>query len=615
MSKKKNQKLKSNKVTQPAEVKKKPGVKNTSLSIMWPLAVAVITAVCLWPMLQNEFTNWDDEFYVLNNKLLRGPDWSGIFSEPVVGNYHPLTILSFAFNYAVSGTEPFSYLFVNYLLHIINTILVFYFILKISGNKIAVAAFTALLFGIHPLHVESVAWISERKDVLYTLFFLLSLMQYWKFLQSGKAADRWICFLLFIFSLLSKPAAIILPVVLLLLDYWKGRAFSVKLVVEKIPFFILSLIFGIITIKIQSATAILGFDTFPAWMRPLFACYVSMIYFIRFFIPYPLSAFHPYPDAADPGLAVILSPLFMLTLILLLWFRRKDKLFVFGFLFFLVNLLLVMQIISIGMTIVSERYTYVPYIGLAFMFSMIADRYLKNISKYVVWTGVAVVTAIFGFISFQRTSVWKNSGVLWTDALKQYPNAPYARTNRANYLSIQAGQQKTKEATDSLYRQALEDCNIALKIKPKMAAGYEKRGLIYIGMNMFKEALADGDSLVKYDPDNKIGYDIRATVYFRFNNPAKAMANYDTCILLNPDDHRSYSNRGTIYMNFYQKYPEALTELNKAISINPLGNYLLNRSICYYKMGDITRAKSDAEAARNKGTVIPDNYKAILSIN
>src|SRR5205814_7178265 len=153
----------------------------------WILFALAITTICFIPMLSNGFTNWDDEFYVVNNALLRGPDWQGIFTQPVVSNYHPLTVITLALNYAWSGTEAWSYLLLNLVLHIVNTVLVFLFIYRISGQKTIVAFLTALLFGIHPLHVESVAWISERKDVLYTLFFILSLTQYWRFLNSQKA--------------------------------------------------------------------------------------------------------------------------------------------------------------------------------------------------------------------------------------------------------------------------------------------------------------------------------------------------------------------------------------------------------------------------------------------
>src|SRR6186713_1215239 len=123
--------------------KKRQERKDYSL-LPWVCLVAILTAVCLWPMLKNEFTNWDDEFYVTNNLLLRGPDWKGIFSQQVLGNYHPLTILSYAFNYSISGLDPFSYLLVNYLFHIANTLLVFYFIWNISGKNKFIAAFVAL---------------------------------------------------------------------------------------------------------------------------------------------------------------------------------------------------------------------------------------------------------------------------------------------------------------------------------------------------------------------------------------------------------------------------------------------------------------------------------------
>jgi hypothetical protein len=121
--------------------------------------------------LKNGFTNWDDEFYLSITNYSEDPDWAGIFNTPVLSNYHPLTIISLAINFAISGTDPSSYMILNLLLHLANTVLVYYFILKISSGKNYVAVFTALIFGIHPMHVESVAWISERKDLLYTLFF------------------------------------------------------------------------------------------------------------------------------------------------------------------------------------------------------------------------------------------------------------------------------------------------------------------------------------------------------------------------------------------------------------------------------------------------------------
>jgi len=564
-------------------------------------------------MLKNEFTNWDDEYYVINNTLLRGPDWKGIFTQPVVGNYHPLTIITLAINYQIGELDPSSYLLLNLLLHVVNTCLVFYFIWNISAKKTWVAFLTALIFAIHPLHVESVAWVSERKDVLYTFFFLLALNQYWLFLQTGKQIKFWFSFLLFILSLLSKPAAIILPLVLLLLDYWKGRAINLKLLVEKIPFFLLAIAFAVITLQVQTK-AIAGFASFPFWERLFFACYVIMIYFIRFFIPYPLSAFHPYPSPDHLGWPILISPVFIIALIAFLWYQRKNKWVIFGFLFFIINLLLVLQIISIGLTIVSERYTYVPYIGLAFVLGMWMSNYKSNAITYIKWMVPAAITLVFGIITFQRTKVWNNSGSLWSNVIEHYPQSPYPRTNRANYSSKLALDPAHKDERNALYQQAIEDCNIALSVNPGLAAGYEKRALIYSDLGKQKEAFADANSLIQFDPDNKLGYYLRGTLYASMNEIDKAFADFNKAVSISPDYHQALSNRGALLLNYYKKYPEALSDFNEAIRLNPQGNYFLNRSICYYRLGDITKAVADAQRALEKGTTIPDNYRKILNL-
>ena len=612
MSKKTKGKSRNIIKNKPAVVKKKSNEKRSSV-LPWILFSVGVTAICLSPMLKNGFTNWDDEFYVINNALLAGPDWKGIFTEPVVGNYHPLTIISLAINYQIGGLDPSSYLLFNLLLHLVNTALVFYFIWIISGKKTWVAFFTALIFGIHPMHVESVAWVSERKDVLYTFFFLLSLLQYWKFLQSGRSSGLWFSCLLFLLSLLSKPAAIILPLVLLLLDYWKGRKMTGKVLIEKIPFFILAILFAVITMQVQTK-AMAGLALFPLWTRLLFACYVVMIYFFRFFIPYPLSAFHPYPSPEHLGLPVLISPVFIIALLVFIWYQRKNKLIVFGLGFFIVNLLLVSQLISIGLTIVSERYTYVPYIGLAFMFGMWVNRYKNAPAKAANWLLPAVVIVVFGIISFQRTKVWNNSGSLWTDVIGHYPDEPYPRTNRANYTSKLALDPAHKNERDSLYKQAIEDCDIALKVNPNLAAGYEKRALIYLDLKKEKEAFPDADNLIRLDPGNKLGYYMRGTLYANMNEFEKALADFNKSLSISPDYHQVLNNRGTLFLNYYKKYPEALADFNEAIRLSPQGNYYLNRSICYYKLGDIARAKADAEIALQKGIAIPGNYRQILNL-
>jgi tetratricopeptide (TPR) repeat protein len=615
MSKKK--KIRSVKGTLPqgtAEARpKKVKEKKTSL-LPWILPVLLVTAFCLSPMLKNGFTNWDDEYYVIQNALLRGPDWAGIFSKPVVSNYHPVTVASLAFNYSMTRLDPSSYLITNLLLHLINTALVFYFIWLISGKKLLVAAFSAIVFGIHPMHVESVAWVSERKDVLYTLFFLLSLIKYWRFLTDGKNKNLIYCFLFFGLSILSKPAAIILPFVLVLLDYWYGRKFTQRIVLEKIPFLLVSIVFAVLTFNIQSKTAIASLDFYPLWTRFFFATYSAMMYIVRFFVPYPLSAFHPFPQTGSMPLPMMLSPIFMLSLLALVWFKRKNKLLVFVFFFFMVNVILVLQFVSIGGTLLSERYTYVPYIGMAFLIGMLLDRYSTSINRSLLWGIPAAGLLVFCVITFQRTKVWQDSETLWTDAIKHFPGAPVPRTNRANYLISSSSGVKDKVRQNEMLQTALEDCNQALKTNANHAKGYENRQNIYLRLNKDTLALADANSLIRLEPRNRLGYYTKGAVYQRFNMPDSALASFNKCLEISPNTDFALNNRGSILFNSYQKYNEALADFNKAIQLNPSGDYYLNRSYCYYRLGQIDQAKADANVAIQKNITVPENYRQLLKL-
>jgi protein O-mannosyl-transferase len=549
------------------------------------LTVAVVTALCLFPLLRNDFTNWDDAYYVLNNSLLRGPDWIGIFTRPIVSNYHPLTVLSLAGNYVISGTKPWSYLLFNLLLHLGNTVLVFWFAYLLSDKKRWVALLTALLFGIHPMHVESVAWVSERKDVLYTLFFLLSMIAYWKYLQTNRSNRYWACFLLFACALLSKPAAIVLPLVLLLLDYWKERPFTRKVVLEKIPFFLVAGLFALLTLKLQSVTAMTSLDLYPFWVRLFFASYAVVVYFLWFFVPYPLSAFHPFPPPDHLGWTIYLSPVFLLALIFLIWHFRRNRLVVFGFLFFLVNILLVLQLIPIGFTIVSERYTYVPYIGLAFLCTMLANGYVKAKLSVPAVAAAVIIFSSFGFLSFKRTQVWKDSDSLWSDVISRYPDASLPRGDHAQFNYNKAILIDPSRAAP-LFQRVIEDCSVIIDRKP----------------NRPKAKLNERDNI----------YYMRAVSYEALNQYEKALQDLNACLSTHPDDDEVLYRRGSLLVNHFSKFAEALADLDRAIQINPQGRYYLNRSICYFNLGNMVNARADAETALQKGVALPEKYQSKL---
>jgi protein O-mannosyl-transferase len=604
--------------------KTKPGKPASSLSSIarvseknkWQFALAALltTAICFSPMLKNGLTNWDDEFYVVQNTLLRGPDWQGIFTKPVVSNYHPLTIITLALNYQFSQLDPTSYLVVNYLLHLVNTLFVFLLVLKLSNFNTGVAFFTSLVFGIHPMHVESVAWVSERKDVLYTFFFLVGLLQYWEYLETGKKKNYGLCLLFFVLSILSKPAAIVFPLVLFLLDYWKGREIRLNLAREKFVFFLISVVFTIITLQLQSKTAMASLDLFPIWSRFFFACYGIMIYLLRFFIPYPLSAFHPFPSPDHLGWDVWVSPFFVLALLISVWYFRKNKVVIFSFFFFIINLLLVLQVISVGATLISERYTYMPYIGLAFLTGMIIEKNKMKTAGVWKWSVTTVVVISFGLMTFQRTRVWKNSETLWSDVINHYPEAPVPRTNRANNAIRMAADPVNKSRKEQLYNQALVDCAEAIKYKPNHAKAYENRQNIYLVQGKDSLALSDANMLIRLEPGNRLGYYTKGVVLVRLNQPDSALVNFDKCLELNPKTDYALNNRGSLLFNHFGKYDEAISDFTKAISINPAGNYFLNRSKCFYKKGEMQKAKSDLQEAIRRGEHAEETYKQLLNL-
>jgi len=339
-----------------------------------------------------------------------------------------------------------------------------------------------------------------------------------------------------------------------------------------------------------------------------------MIYVARFFVPYPLSAFHPYPSVDSLGLPVLLSPIFMIALLVLLWLKRKDKLLFFSLLFFIVNLLLVVQFVSIGLTIVSERYTYIPYIGLSFFAAMWLNKYLDSKSGSFIKAIPFIIGIIFGFISFQRTKVWKDGDTLWADVIKHYPDAATPRSNHADYLRKMAGLPEYKSQADQLLQQALEESSIAIKLKPTHVKAYENRQNIYLLLKKDSLAMADADSLIRLEPQNSHAYYTKGVVYMRFNKPDSALICFNKSIAINPNVDAVLNNRGSLLFNNFQHYNEALADFTKAIGLNPQGEYFYHRSLCYYKMGDITKAKADALTAIEKGMLLPESYKTMLQL-
>ena len=459
------------------------------------IAILLLTIVVYSPSFTAEFTNWDDGAYVVENQLIKNlsvENIKTIFSEYFISNYHPLSLLSLSIDYQIGGKTPFVYHFVNILLHLINIVLVFlmiFFILEALGisRKIEIALITSALFAVHTLHVESVSWISERKDLLYSLFFLASIIFYIKFVKNRNVKFYLLSLFLFILSLLSKGMAVSLAPSLIAIDLLlKRKIFDKTLILEKLPFFVLSLLFGIIALHAQhTGEAIADGSVFNYYERILFAGYGFCQYHFKLLLPVNLSAIYPYPvkiGTAIPAKFYFFFVLFVALCVGLFFIIKRSNFGRFGVLFFSINIIFVLQLIPVGSAIYADRYSYIPSIGYFFLIGILFNHFSERKKNYRI-LGLIIIFAyilMLSVMTFKRTKVWENSLTLWDDVLSKYTEVPIAWVNRGNV------KYKAKD-----YQSAINDYNEALKLKPDHSQAFLNRATVKKEMGNLKAAIKD----------------------------------------------------------------------------------------------------------------------------
>jgi tetratricopeptide (TPR) repeat protein len=541
-------------------------------------SILLLTYISFSPSLKNGFINWDDNACVFANPNLakRIPEAIKYYAGPnyVIGNYVPLTMMVYTIEYHLAELDPHFYHLVNLLIHLINVLLVFWFIYLLSEKKLFVAALVAFFFGVHPLHVESVAWIAELKDVLYSAFFLAGLISYCRFLTSISIGTKkqfpFYVFFFFMLSVLSKPAAIIFPVVLLLIDFYKGRKLDKGTWLEKLPFFIVSVIFGIIAIKAQQADGLLH-EFYPVGQRVLFASHSFVVYLYKFFLPVNLSIFYPYPTLTAGQLPpYFYFPPLVVLILLYLVFRtlRQSRLVAFGFLFFAVNLVLALQIVTVGDAILAERYTYIPYIGLLFVIGMLSESLLlKNKMKGLRSTAIVGLLAL-GFacciLTSMRCKVWKTDDTVATDLLKKFPEDWLALNNKGYILFEQ-----------KRYEESIELLKKAIQLKPDYIRAHINLANSYLAIDQYENALKIADQASKVAPEDINVLNKKGTILFLLKNYPEAMKAYNEAIRLKKDNSNAYLYLSECYFAL-RDYDKGIKTTALALQFDPQNHFLLN---------------------------------------
>jgi tetratricopeptide (TPR) repeat protein len=534
----------------------------------------------------------------------------------------------------------------NIILHLICVLLVFRIALAL-GLKLIPAAFCALLFGMHPMRVESVAWVTERKDVLFGSFYLLALYYYIKSIKVSSSRKRYKLIILvsFILALLSKIQAVVLPLSMLLVDYYFGRKPGMKLIFEKWLYFLLSLVTGLAGIYfLRVDGGIENNNLFSFFDRMFIGSYAYIIYVIKSAVPYKMVPVYSYPAEISWVFFASIVPALSILGSIYYFVLKKKKELVFGLLFFTFNIMFLLQILGAGQGFLADRFTYIAYLGLffiyAFWFQWVLEKYEK-LDK-LIYLFAVLVLGVFGYINFEQNRIWKNGETLWSHVLKYNLSTSLVWENRASYYRDEG---RTKEAlhdftralaikpnnpiayysrgnlylyyTDSSpesLRLALQDYTKALQYSPGTGEYLVQRGIAYFKLNMFENALQDLNAAERSDPAIQDIYSYRSSTYINLGQYDRAQPDLEKYLSLNPYEPVMWSNLGVL-ARMKKQYADSLNAFNRAIQLAPDNlDYYYKRSRTYYEMGDVQGARNDLNFLKSKGFkgINPDYERMVI---
>ena len=530
------------------------------------LAILAITFVSFSSILNNGFLNWDDNFHLVGNRSVRFFDIKHMFTSTVNENYIPLTILSFAIEHHFFGLNPFIYRLDNLLLHLVVTGLVFLFALQV-GLTVRGATFAALLFGIHPMHVESVAWVTERKDVLYAAFYMGALCSYWRYLEDKRIKSYLLTIVLGMLSILAKPMALSLPLILFVCDWLKGRKFNLKVFYEKVPYFLYIIPIAWITFSLNKR--IPGDNLIEG---ALIWVWTATFYIKKFFSLFIFIPWYSLPKPVSISNFHYASSLIILFFLLICLARyRKNRWLIFASLFYFVSIFLLLRCDISDPQIVADRFMYLPSVGICVLLGVSWERISGNLKKRGVAfrnAGCFCLILLFSVLcvkTYFQSEIWEDDVNLWSYVINKSPN----NADKANYVAY------TKRGTayddQGEYELAMADYNKALGIisedNSDKAKIYHHRGVAYLGQNNYDLALDDFSKALDINPNFAEAYNSRGIMYGMTGDYELALDGFNKAIAINSGFIEAYNNRGIIYYDL-GSYDLALADFNKALKID-----------------------------------------------
>ncbi len=461
-------------------------------------ALAVITIAVFCRVVTFDFIVYDDPSYVTANPQVQAglsvENFAWAFASSRAYNWHPLTWLSLMLDCQLFGPDAGWFHLTNLLLHTANTVLLFILLFRMT-KALWPSAFVAAAFAIHPLHIQSVAWVAERKDVLSTLFWLLTMLLYVRYTERSSTGRYVLVLFVFALGLMAKPMLVTLPVILLLLDYWplKRKCSLPKLLLEKLPFIFFAVVSSVITLVVQAQSgAVRDIVKFPFDIRVINALISYVKYILKMFWPVNLSVFYPHPGRSlHFSDAVIPALLFVAVTVLAIRFARTRGYLLFGWLWYLCTLMPVIGLVQVGDQAMADRYTYIPLIGLFIIIAWglpeLLARYAFRKTIFVI--AAAVVLSAMAVSTCMQLGYWQNSVTILERAVEVNPNDRFAQAN----LGVAF-------LRKSSYDDAIVHFEKALQIDPCDAMSHLNIGVALFRRNKIGEAVSHFEKALAIDP-------------------------------------------------------------------------------------------------------------------
>jgi len=548
------------------------------LNSAWPWVfigaiLAGATFALYWPSINFDFINYDDPDYVINNPMVQqGLNLHGVFwalRAVYSNNWHPITWMSHMLDVTAFGQLPRGPHAINILLHTLNTVLVFLWLSRLTGKRWR-SAFVAALFAAHPLHVESVAWISERKDLLCAFFGLLALIAYGSYATggAGRVKAYWAVLILFLLSLMSKAMLVTFPLILILLDYWPLKRFEGKtspgtavkqLLIEKIPFFFLSVGVGIITLVAQIGS---GAAASVSALGPVPRIENALVSYVRYLSksvwPESLAVF--YPRVEFPIWEVVSATVFLAGLtVILVYARRTRPYLLVGWLWYVLMLIPVIGLIQVGKQSIADRYTYLPLLGIfiacTWGVAEIWERY--RASRVPITALASVVIILCGIRTRTQLSYWRDSETLFRHALDVTKDNEVAYENLANYL---ADHNRDDEAID--YFRA------ALRIEPNNGSVHNDLGVSLLTKGNIGEATQEFHQALDFNPQSTNALLNLGVALDVQHEPRQAADYLNQAISLAPAYPEAHNDLGHVFVELGETN-DAVKQFTEAIRLRP----------------------------------------------